>query len=85
MYGFCRLGLRPAPSRGAVCVANGLETATSMNAKKTDDAAEHRHGPRDEVGARRRLSSTAAAEYPLSTSSQRSSEPSCPPQKADIE
>ena len=34
MYGFWRLGLRPAPSVGATCVANGLETATSMNAKK---------------------------------------------------
>ena len=34
MYGFWRLGLSPAPSAGATCVANGLETATSMNAKK---------------------------------------------------
>ena len=33
MYGFCRLGVRPAPSTGAVCVSNGLATATSMNAK----------------------------------------------------
>ena len=33
MYGFWRLGLSPAPSAGAAWVANGLETATSMNAK----------------------------------------------------
>ena len=33
MYGFWRLGLRPAPSAGAACVSNGLATATSRNAK----------------------------------------------------
>ena len=33
MYGFCRLGVSPAPSSGAVCVSNGLATATSTNAK----------------------------------------------------
>ena len=34
MYGFWRLGVSPAPSIGAVCVPNGLATATSTNAKK---------------------------------------------------
>ena len=33
MYGFCRLGLRPAPSAGATWAANGLDTKTSMKAK----------------------------------------------------
>ena len=33
MYGFCRLGVSPSPSSARVCVRNGLETATSMNAK----------------------------------------------------
>ena len=34
MYGFWRLGVSPAPSTTRVCVTNGLETTTSMNAKK---------------------------------------------------
>jgi hypothetical protein len=85
MYGFWRLGLRPEPSAGAVCVANGLEITTSMNAKKTDTPPSTGTVHATRSGARRRLSSTAAAEYPLSTRSQRSSDPSCPPQKADIE
>src|SRR5215204_6275626 len=33
MYGFWRLGLSPAPSAGATCASNGLETTTSMKAK----------------------------------------------------
>src|SRR5437588_24240 len=33
MYGFWRLGVNPAPSKGAVCVSNGLATATSTNEK----------------------------------------------------
>src|SRR5919201_1260200 len=39
MYGFCRLGLRAAPSAGGGFVANGLETTTSMNPKKGARAA----------------------------------------------
>ena len=50
MYGFWRLGLSPAPSVGATCVANGLETATSMNAKKLATSGQHGDDPRDEVG-----------------------------------
>src|SRR5919202_795357 len=38
MYGFCRLGLRPAPSAGASCVANGLATNTSSSAKNVPTA-----------------------------------------------
>ena len=34
MYGFCRLGVSPAPSTGAVCVPKGLATATRTKAKK---------------------------------------------------
>ena len=33
MYGFCRLGISPAPSTTRVCVTNGLATATSMKLK----------------------------------------------------
>ena len=35
MYGFWRLGTIPAPSRGAGCWWNGLETKQSMKLKKT--------------------------------------------------
>ena len=84
MYGFWRLGLRPAPSAGATWVANGLETATSMKAKNvvTRPSTGTTHARRS--GPVRRANATAAAEKPVSTSSQRRSEPSCPPQKAEI-
>ena len=49
MYGFWRLGTRPAPSRVRGCVPNGLETTTSMNAKKVAIAAKTGHDPRDQV------------------------------------
>ena len=49
MYGFCRLGLRPAPSSGAACVANGLATTTSRNRRSRRDAGEHGRHPHDEV------------------------------------
>ena len=49
MYGFWRLGFRPAPSAGAVCVANGVATATSRNEKKSADRPEHRDDPHDDV------------------------------------
>ena len=38
MYGFWRLGFSPAPSAGAGCVANGVATTTTRNAKKTATA-----------------------------------------------
>src|SRR6188508_2066578 len=84
MYGFWRLGLSPAPSAGASCVSNGLETATSMNAKNvaTRPRIGTAHGSRS--GALRRLSATAAAEKPVKIRSQSRSEPSWPPQKAEI-
>ena len=50
MCRFCRLGLSPAPSGGATCVSNGLETATSMKAKKTATPPSTGHDPCDEVG-----------------------------------
>ena len=84
MYGFWRLGLSPAPSAGAAWVANGLETATSVNAKNviTPPRIGTAHGRR--LAADRRASETAIAEKPVRIRSQRSSEPSCPPQNAEI-
>ena len=61
MYGFCRLGVMPAPSGGAACVANGLATATTRNAKKVETAAKTgtTHTMRSRAQPRFRL--TAAA------------------------
>ena len=85
MYGFWRLGVMPAPSAGAACVANGLATATSEEREEGRDGREHRHDPHDEIARPRRGSGcTAAAPKPVRTSSQRSSDPSCPPQNAEI-
>ncbi len=83
MYGFWRLGLRPSPSAGAVCVSNGLATKTSMNEKKI--AVPPSTGVTQARSSRdaRRSNSTAAAEKPVRISSQRRSEPSCPPQNAE--
>ena len=74
----------PAPSTGAACVANGLATATTRNAKNVDTAAKTgtTHTMRSRAHPRLRL--TAAAPKPVSTSSQRSNDPSCPPQNAEI-
>ncbi len=82
MYGFCRLGVRPAPSTGAVCVANGLATATSMNAKNVAIPPSTGTTQTTRSRSRRLLIATASAPYPVSTSSQSSSEPSWPPQNA---
>src|SRR3954452_5694598 len=81
MYGFCRLGLRPAPSTGAACTANGLETNTSRNAKKvaTPPSTGTVHGNKRRI--RLRFSVTASEPRPVSTNSHSSSEPSWPPQK----
>ena len=61
-----------------------LETATSMKLKKT--ATSPRTGTAQASRSRpeRLLNATAAAEKPVRTRSQRSSEPSCPPQNAEI-
>ena len=83
MYGFCRLGLSPAPSSGATCVANGLATTTSRNEKPTAIAASTGVTQTTRSRVRLRLTQTASAAYPVRISSQRSSEPSCPPQNAD--
>src|SRR5213592_3744714 len=85
MYGFWRLGLSPAPCAGAVCVANGDATATSRNAKNEATAPSTGTVHATTSGARRRLSRTAAPAYAQSTSSHKSSEPSCPPQNAETE
>src|SRR3954470_23490979 len=80
MYGFCRLGLSPAPSRGAACTSNGLETKTSRKAKKvaTPPSTGTVHGSRRRI--RLRFSETAIELSAVSTNSQSSSEPSWPPQ-----
>ena len=83
MYGFWRLGLRPAPSAGAALVANGLETATSSHANATAIPPSTGVTQTTRSRARRRANQTASAAYAVSTSSQRSSEPSCPPQSAE--
>ena len=82
MYGFCRLGFRPAPSAGAVCVVNGLATKTSRSAKKlaTPPMIGTVQGSTSRV--RRPLSATAAEPIAVSTVSQSRSEPAWPPQKA---
>src|SRR3954453_23659607 len=80
MYGFWRLGVSPSPSKGAICVRNGLAVVTSRNAKNVATAAIT--GTTQTTRSWwRRLSSTAAAPYPVRTRSQRRSQPSWPPQK----
>src|SRR5919202_6201162 len=82
MYGFWRLGFRPRPSAGAAWVSNGLATKTSRRAKKEATPARTGtvHGSTSIVS--RRFSATAALLRPVSTSSQSSSDPACPPQNA---
>jgi hypothetical protein len=60
MYGFCRLGTMPAPSAGAGCTLNGLETNASMNAKNVATPA--RTGTTHAIrSVLRRFSQTASA------------------------
>src|SRR3954447_239025 len=82
MYGFCRLGVRAGPSTVAGLVAKGLGPAASTEGKK--DPIPPRTGTTHTVRSRRsvRFSATASAPKPVSTSSQRSRELYCPPQKA---
>src|SRR6476646_5319838 len=81
MYGFCRLGLRPAPSRGAACTSNGLETKTSRKAKKvaTPPSTGTVQGSSRRISSR--FSVTASEPSAVRTNNQSSSEPSWPPQK----
>ena len=81
MYGFCRLGLRPAPSSGAACTSNGLETNTSRKAKKvaTPPITGTVQGSRRRIRSRFRV--TASEPSAVRTNSHSSSEPSWPPQK----
>src|SRR5205809_892283 len=60
MYGFWRLGVRPAPSAGAAARADGLATKVSTKAKKAAIAPRTGtvHGSRRRISER--LSSTAA-------------------------
>ena len=62
MYGFCRLGVSPAPSRGAACVPNGLATATSTKAKNV--AMPPRTGTTQAVKSRSSLRFSATASAP---------------------
>ena len=84
MYGFCRLGVMPAPSGGAACIVKGLATATKRNAKKVETAAKTGTTQTIRSRAQPRFRRTAAAPKPVSTSSQSRSEPSWPPQNAEI-
>ena len=49
MYGFWRLGFKPAPSAGAACTANGVATTTSRNEKNSATAAHDGDDPGDEI------------------------------------
>ena len=84
MYGFWRLGLSPAPSAGAAIVSNGLETATRSQVKPTAIPPSTGVTQTTRSRARRRANQTASAEYAVRTSSQSRSDPSCPPQNAEI-
>ena len=84
MYGFWRLGVMPAPSGGATWVANGLATATRRNEKNTETPAKTGTTHTTRLRAQLRLSRTATAPKVVSTRSQRRSDPSCPPQNAEI-
>ena len=64
-----RTGSRRRRARNAKNVATPPSTGTTQTTRSR---------------ARRRFSHTASAPYPVSTSSQSSSEPSCPPQNAEI-
>src|SRR3954447_22988017 len=81
MYGVCRLGLSPAPSTGAVCTSNGLETKTSRKAKKvaTPPSTGTVQGSRRRI--RLRFRETAIELSAVRTNTQSRSEPSWPPQK----
>src|SRR5262245_14461586 len=83
MYGFWRLGVMPAPSAGAAWVVKGLATATRRNAENVGAAANTGTTQTMRSRAHARLMLTAAAPNPVRIRSQRSSEPSCPPQNAD--
>src|SRR2546430_17671500 len=82
MYGFCRLGVRPEPSTGAADRANGLATKVSTNAKKVATPPSTGTVQGMSWRMRFRLSATATDPSAVRTSSQRSREPSWPPQKA---
>ena len=84
MYGFWRLGVIPAPSAGAAWVANGLATATTRNEKKTATPAKTGTTQTTRSFAQPRFSRIAAAPKPVRKRSQRSSDPSWPPQNAEI-
>ena len=55
MYGFCRLGVIPAPSSSAGCVANGLATNDDEEREERRDGREHGHDPHDEVARPRAI------------------------------
>ncbi len=77
--------MSPAPSATGGLTPNGEATKTSMNAKKTatPPSTGTVHGSRSR--ALRRVNRTAPAEQPVRMRSQRSSEPSWPPQNAESE
>src|ERR1700675_1008958 len=83
MYGFCRLGVIPAPSGGGARVMNGLATATRRNEKNTATAANTGTTQTMRSRAHDRFRRTAAAPNPVRMSNQSSREPSWPPQNAE--
>ena len=68
----------PAPSAGATCVSKGEATKTSRSAKKLAIAPRIGTVHGMTVRIRRRFKATAADPIPVSTRSQRRSDPSCP-------
>src|SRR5919108_4286942 len=84
MYGFWRLGFMPAPSEGGAWVSNGLATTTTRNEKNTATPANTGTAQTMRSRAHARFSRTTSAPKPVSTRSQRRSDPSCPPQNAEI-
>ena len=84
MYGFCRLGVIPRPSAGAAWVANGFATATRRKAKNVATAPKTGTTQTIRSRAQPRFKRTAAAAKPVRTRSQSKSEPSCPPQNAEM-
>ena len=49
MYGFCRLGFRPAPSAGAACVGERRRDDDEEEREEDRDAAEHGDDPGNEI------------------------------------
>ena len=78
-----KLGLSLFPSAGAGIVSNGLDTATSSHENPSAIPPSTGVTQTTRSAARLRANQTASAEYAVRTRSHSSSDPSCPPQKAE--